>query len=171
MWVHGRAMHGWCACAGAARTPAEAAPLSSPHASPSCLVRVRVRGRDRVGRHLHACSVARREHARDMRRMQARATLTGHAPGRGAIAPDSSRASLRPSSSALGPGFRVYAAVSSAILRRRSSSRRTTSLTTTLQAGGEHLRNVRTVLAASESAVLTPQTSSLERLGGRVVSA
>ena len=54
-----------------------------------------------------------------MRRMQARATLTGHAPGRGAIAPDSSRASLRPSSSALGPGFRVYAAVSSAILRRQ----------------------------------------------------
>ena len=47
--------------------------------------------------------------------------LTGHAPGRGAIGPDSSRAALRPSSSALGPGFKVYAAVSSAMAARVGS--------------------------------------------------
>ena len=42
-------------------------------------------------------------------------TLTGRVPGRGGIGPNSSRAALRPSSSALGPAFKVYAAVSSAM--------------------------------------------------------
>ena len=95
-WMHG-AMHGWCACAGAGRTPAEASHSSSPRASPS--------------------SLARRTESMSEGGGGARAgpTLTGHVPGRGGIGPNSSRAALRLSSSALGPDFKVYAAVSSAM--------------------------------------------------------
>jgi hypothetical protein len=71
-----------------------------------------------LARHLHLWCVAWRHVSDGCTRGL---ILTGHAPGRGAIGPDSSRAALRPSSSALGPGFKVYAAVSSAMAARVGS--------------------------------------------------